>query len=172
MAPEILLGDTYNEKVDVYSYAMCLLELVNCKIPWSGVATGAEVPLKVTQGQRPTQQLAGTAERPVDARMAELIKDCWHEESSRRPNFTAVILRLEEMMGIPTSRTASRGPHAAGSGPDRPRGGGGGGGGGGRSHHRGGRSGQLEPLLEDAEDSSAGVGMTRPASPEAFGGRE
>jgi serine/threonine protein kinase len=29
MAPEILLGKTYNEKVDVFAYAMCLVELVD-----------------------------------------------------------------------------------------------------------------------------------------------
>lgn len=28
MAPEILTGQNYNEKVDVFSYAMCLVELV------------------------------------------------------------------------------------------------------------------------------------------------
>ena len=33
MAPEILLGETYNEKVDVFSYAMCLVELLDRKVP-------------------------------------------------------------------------------------------------------------------------------------------
>ena len=66
MAPEILLGETYNEKIDVFScasscpalcsplrnpikaetrlcfrYAMCLVEVVSSKLPWTGVATGA-----------------------------------------------------------------------------------------------------------------------------------
>jgi serine/threonine protein kinase len=31
MAPEILLGKTYNEKVDVYGFAMCLVELIDCE---------------------------------------------------------------------------------------------------------------------------------------------
>ena len=44
MAPEVLLGDVYNEKIDVFSYAMCLVELVDCQMPWTGVAKGAEVP--------------------------------------------------------------------------------------------------------------------------------
>ena len=33
MAPEILTGETYNEKVDVFSYAMVLVELISCKLP-------------------------------------------------------------------------------------------------------------------------------------------
>ena len=31
VSQEILKGDTYNEKVDVFSYAMCLVELVACR---------------------------------------------------------------------------------------------------------------------------------------------
>ena len=107
MAPEILLGDVYNEKIDVFSYAMCLVELVNCKLPWTGVAMGAEVPHKVTRGQRPLKQLKGTEARPVDPRLSKLIRDCWDQRASSRPDFTTVILRLEEIMGVPASRTAS-----------------------------------------------------------------
>ena len=46
MAPEILKGEVYNEKVDVYAFAMCLLELVSGKVPW-GTLPAAEVPVKV-----------------------------------------------------------------------------------------------------------------------------
>ena len=82
MAPEILLGETYNEKIDVFSYAMCLVELVDCRLPWSGTATGAEVPHKVTRGTRPLRQLAGTEARPVDTGLGQLIRDCWAQVSS------------------------------------------------------------------------------------------
>jgi serine/threonine protein kinase len=156
MAPEILLGATYNEKVDVFSYAMCLVELVDCKLPWAGVATGAEVPHKVTRGQRPRRQLEGTAERPVDGRLAALIRDCWAQESERRPDFTTVVLGLEEMMGIPLRDTASCNSGGASSYRTS---------GGGRSSRgsglRRGRSNGLEPLLEGEE-----AGGTRPASPD------
>ena len=36
-----MLGEVYNEKVDVFSFAMCMVELVSQKLPWSGVALGA-----------------------------------------------------------------------------------------------------------------------------------
>ena len=48
-----LRAQVYNEKIDVFSYAMCLVELVDCKLPWSGVAMGAEVPHRVTTAARP-----------------------------------------------------------------------------------------------------------------------
>ena len=34
MAPEILLGERYNEKIDVYAFAMVLLELISRQLPW------------------------------------------------------------------------------------------------------------------------------------------
>ena len=34
MAPEILLGERYNEKIDVYAFAMVLLELASRQLPW------------------------------------------------------------------------------------------------------------------------------------------
>jgi hypothetical protein len=34
----MLLGRAYNESADVYSYAMCLVELVDRNLPWTGVA--------------------------------------------------------------------------------------------------------------------------------------
>ena len=158
MAPEILLGATYNEKVDVFSYAMCLVELVDCRLPWTGVATGAEVPHKVTRGMRPRKQLEGTAERPVDERLAALIRDCWAQESSTRPDFTRIVHRVEEMMGVPLARSSSCNSGGGGGGSYRLSGGGGSDRGSG--HRRDGRAG-LEPVYE-----SAAAAGTRPASPD------
>ena len=91
-APEILLGETYNEKVDVYSYAMCLLELVDCNLPWSWCGTGAEVPFKVTRGERPDRQLRG-----AEPEVAELIKRCWNQDPLRRPSFATIVGELERL---------------------------------------------------------------------------
>ena len=37
-------GERYNEKVDVYSFALVLLELVACEMPWFSVKTSAPAP--------------------------------------------------------------------------------------------------------------------------------
>eukprot|EP01043_Picozoa_sp_COSAG02_P021262 COSAG02_NODE_1076_length_14725_cov_10.610215_7_plen_1187_part_00 len=171
MAPEILLGNAYNEKVDVFSYAMCLLELVDCNLPWFGTATtGTEVPLKVTRGQRPSKQLKRSAAR-VDPRVENLICDCWAQDSSRRPDFTTIILRLEEIMDIPLSRTASRGTgdeiqRLSGRGGSFSRGSPRRTGGGSSS-----RLSQLEPVVEVSERPAAAV-ASRPASPDASDDRD
>ena len=38
-------------------YAMCLVEVVDCQLPWTGVAAGGEVTRKVTSAARPNKQL-------------------------------------------------------------------------------------------------------------------
>jgi hypothetical protein len=105
--PEILLAKTCDEKVDVFSYAMCLVELVDCKLPWSGIAMGAEVPHKVTRGERPLQQLSGTDDRPVNRRLVELIKSCWDAKASRRPDFTTIIQLLKDIRSSESTSTVT-----------------------------------------------------------------
>jgi serine/threonine protein kinase len=91
MAPEIMRGRKYNEKIDVFSYAMCLIELVDCNLPWTGIATSMEVPNIVTKGRRPDLQLSMATDQ-----MRGLIRRCWDEAPSSRPSFTDIV---EELTG-------------------------------------------------------------------------
>ena len=98
MAPELVLGEKYTEKVDVFSYAMCLVELVDRNVPWHGSGVGQQViPVRVTQGKRPTHQV-----REAHAPLKQLIAGCWAgntvEEASRRPSFAEIARRVEEML--------------------------------------------------------------------------
>ena len=75
MAPEMLRGSSYNESVDVYSYAMVLVELYHWTMPWQD--TGArphEVPHRVTNDERPHSQIRGAPEE-----LQQLIQECWHK---------------------------------------------------------------------------------------------
>ena len=90
MAPEVLLGHRYNEKIDVFSYAMCLIELVDGRLPWSGLCSAAEVPHKVTRKTRPQHQLD-----KAEGIMKKTIADCWHHNPSRRPTFKQIREDLE-----------------------------------------------------------------------------
>ena len=92
MAPEILLGEKYNEKVDVFSYAMCLVELEDGNLPWHGYGGAAEVPHRVGQCQRPERQLS-----KAESGMAGLIADCWQQSPHARPTFTEIVERLEKL---------------------------------------------------------------------------
>ena len=93
MAPEILLGEKYNEKVDVFSYGMCLVELVHRNLPWhgSGVAQ-QQIPMRLTQGKRPEHQIRKAY--PIK----ELIEECWDTDPHRRPDFPEVVQRLRKFL--------------------------------------------------------------------------
>ncbi|KAI5079577.1 hypothetical protein GOP47_0005056 [Adiantum capillus-veneris] len=52
MAPE-LYEEHYNELVDVYSFGMCLLEMLTSEYPYSECTNAAQIYRKVTMGKRP-----------------------------------------------------------------------------------------------------------------------
>ncbi|XP_051126354.1 probable serine/threonine-protein kinase WNK11 [Andrographis paniculata] len=52
MAPE-LYEETYTEQVDIYSFGMCLLEMVTLELPYSECDNVARIYKKVTAGKRP-----------------------------------------------------------------------------------------------------------------------
>jgi serine/threonine protein kinase len=96
VAPEILLGKKYNELVDVYSYAMCLVEVVDHNLPWHNYGGAAEVPYKVTKEERPLAQL----EHPESQLLCGLIQRCWSTEPADRPNFGEIVAELEASNGF------------------------------------------------------------------------
>ncbi|KAL5538854.1 hypothetical protein UlMin_042877 [Ulmus minor] len=52
MAPE-LYDEEYNELVDIYSFGMCMLEMVTCEYPYSECRNSAQIFKKVTSGVKP-----------------------------------------------------------------------------------------------------------------------
>ena len=49
MAPEIFASGVYDEKVDIYAFGMCVLELITKKVPYSECKTILEIFMKVTK---------------------------------------------------------------------------------------------------------------------------
>ena len=129
MAPEIVLGELFNEKVDIYSYAMCLVELLDCHLPWHGY--GMNVPFLCSRGDRPLKQLhpawrqqmdngrasgvggagvggassssgvvAAAGRMEVEEEFVRLVRDCWGRPVER-PTFTEIVARLEAMLTGP-----------------------------------------------------------------------
>lgn len=92
MAPEVINGEIFNEKIDVYSYAMCLVEVIARKLPWTGSGSATIVPLKVSRGERPTWQLES-----APAPLAELVRQCWCQEPRERPSFPQVLEKVAEL---------------------------------------------------------------------------
>ena len=51
MAPE-LYDEDYNELVDIYSFGMCMLEIVTCEYPYNECKNSAQIFKKVTSVSR------------------------------------------------------------------------------------------------------------------------
>lgn len=59
MAPEIFASGVYDEKVDIYAFGMCVLELITKKIPYSECKTILDIYTKVTKVTPFSLQLLG-----------------------------------------------------------------------------------------------------------------
>lgn len=77
MAPELYEED-YTELVDIYSFGMCLLEMVTLEIPYSECDSVAKIYKKVTSGVRP--QALG---RVRDPEVMAFIEKCLAEPRAR-----------------------------------------------------------------------------------------
>ncbi|XP_010533554.1 PREDICTED: serine/threonine-protein kinase WNK8-like isoform X2 [Tarenaya hassleriana] len=77
MAPE-LYEEEYNELVDIYSFGMCLLEMVTCEYPYSECRNQAQIYKKVTSGIKP-QSLS----KVDDCQIKQFIEKCLLHASSR-----------------------------------------------------------------------------------------
>lgn len=85
MAPE-LYDEAYTEKVDIYSFGMCVLELVTAEIPYTECDSVAKIYKKVSSGVRP---LALTKIRDEEVRV--FVEKCLAREPDRRPSASQLL---------------------------------------------------------------------------------
>ncbi|KAG7604583.1 putative serine/threonine-protein kinase WNK8 WNK-NRBP family [Arabidopsis thaliana] len=77
MAPE-LYEEEYNELVDIYSFGMCMLEMVTCEYPYNECRNQAQIYKKVTSNIKP--QSLGKVDDP---QVRQFIEKCLLPASSR-----------------------------------------------------------------------------------------
>ena len=88
MAPEVFRHESYNETVDVYSFAMILYNLLLGHPPWPALNGVKACALAAMEGERPT------IPRDVDKDLSELMQQCWHEVPTNRLPFESVLETL------------------------------------------------------------------------------
>lgn len=103
MAPEVQTG-RYDEKADVYSYAMVLYEIICCEVPFDDLEP-AEVPEAVGKGARPDLECV-----PEDCpeKLLELMILCWNADPGCRPSFAQISIHLNAISAAISSRPSSR----------------------------------------------------------------
>jgi len=87
IAPEVFCGANYDEKVDVYSYAMILFEIICREIPFED-EDPAQVGRLTAQGERPDLDAV-----PPDCprELGNLMQLCWQKEPAARPTMAKIL---------------------------------------------------------------------------------
>lgn len=94
MAPEVLTG-YYDRKVDIYSFAMVLFEIICREVPWEELSPG-QVPSLAFRGERPDLK-AVPADCPDE--LIDLMRACWSHDASDRPTFASIGKMLGDLKG-------------------------------------------------------------------------
>ncbi|ORX95948.1 kinase-like protein [Basidiobolus meristosporus CBS 931.73] len=78
MAPEMYEEKGYSEKVDIYAFGMCLLEMMTGEYPYNECKNAAQVFKKVSQGIKPA-----CLAKVQDPEVLALIQNCLSDENER-----------------------------------------------------------------------------------------
>ncbi|XP_014493068.1 serine/threonine-protein kinase HT1-like isoform X1 [Vigna radiata var. radiata] len=95
MAPELYSTVTlrqgekkhYNHKVDVYSFAIVLWELIHNRLPFEGMSNLQAAYAAAFKNTRPSAE-------DLPDELALIVTSCWKEEPNDRPNFSQIIQML------------------------------------------------------------------------------
>lgn len=110
-APEIMMGQTYNERADVYAFGVMLWELLERKQYFSHVPFNSDLEIRVMQGER------APISQDCMPEYEKLIRMCWDQNPSRRPDFGTIVKIIDLMtkkmqMGLavigPSTETAAK----------------------------------------------------------------
>ncbi|XWS40754.1 hypothetical protein CRYUN_Cryun17cG0022700 [Craigia yunnanensis] len=102
MAPEVLNGNPYNRKCDVYSFGICLWEIYCCDMPYPDLSFSEVTSAVVRQNLRPE------IPRCCPSSLANVMKRCWDANPDKRPEMDEVVSLLE---AIDTSKGGGMIPH-------------------------------------------------------------
>lgn len=91
MAPEVINHQPYDQKADIFSFAIVLWELVTAKVPYDTM-TPLQAALGVRQGLRPELPQIGHPE------LLQLMQRCWEAVPAKRPAFSEITIELEKLL--------------------------------------------------------------------------
>lgn len=97
LAPEILLQQNYNEKVDIYSFGLILFEMISGQDFFGEIAFMSDIENLIVSGKRPNINLV---EDPfgVQDEFVDLLKICWDPSPSERPEFDEIVPILVKLL--------------------------------------------------------------------------
>ena len=90
MAPEIIMGNEYIYKADVYSYSIIFYEVFTSKEPYTGYKNAYHLCDDVKNGKRPDIECI------QDKDIRNFICRCWSPSPNERPSFTEIVEKLKD----------------------------------------------------------------------------
>ena len=97
--------EKYDEKVDVYAFGMCMLEMITKEYPYAECTNQAQIYRKVTQGIKPR-----AFDKVQDETVKSMILWCTEFNPDQRPNTFQLLEHpfwTNNLNGTPTSSTAT-----------------------------------------------------------------
>ena len=105
VAPEIMMNDRYDEKADVYSFAICLIAMIRAddsvvKFFFNGLRkemrkkTMNGIGIHVLNNRLHNRGFRPKLPESLYPSLAKLITDCWSAKGDDRPSFTEIVARL------------------------------------------------------------------------------
>lgn len=93
MAPEVLMNKPYDEKADVYSFAIVLWEILSAADPWQEIESLVElVDAVCLEHKRPALP------KGVVPSLRDLINACWIPSPDSRPSFEEIVPRFDTII--------------------------------------------------------------------------
>ncbi|KAB2033797.1 hypothetical protein ERO13_D04G037900v2 [Gossypium hirsutum] len=93
VAPEVYRNEEYDTKVDVFSFALILQEMIEGFPPFHAKQE-YDVPKAYVANERPPFRAPAKC---YAYGLRDLIEECWSEEPFRRPTFRQIITRLDDI---------------------------------------------------------------------------
>ncbi len=100
MAPEVMQGEAYNEKVDVYGFGMVLWELLTNELPFAGLN---DMALLTAVAFKKTRPPLPPASQRCPQELLELVNGCWKHDPSERFSLDEILYRLIQIEKISES---------------------------------------------------------------------
>jgi serine/threonine protein kinase len=101
MAPEVLSSQSYSEKVDIFSFAMVMYEVLTLRLPYqdkwreASVQLDPRICLAILEGLRPKWKKTSGGEGCPQF-LINLMNRCWDQAPSSRPAFVDILQELQK----------------------------------------------------------------------------